>query len=266
MNNIQYKDSIVVYLDLLGFSNTVKNSKEDSIKNIFDLAFYIKAWNTSNGENKFIEEKDFIYEDFLDDKVVDYKKIQKELQISFFSDSMVITLPFSVDELEKKLFLIIRALAYVITKIAMQNFFVRGGISIGKMFHKSNIFFGPAFLEAYNLESEIAIYPRVILSDVLKQKAKNMPYTKEAEDGLVHIDWIYFLEKQEKKSVFEGISNLPSLKNITEIINQNIYNSKNTKVKAKYIWLRSQIENEKYIYSWIKYWKSRFFCMFTKKW
>lgn len=264
MNDIQYKDSIVVFLDLLGFSKKVE--KENLIKEIHNVISYIKAWNTSNGENKFIEEKDFIYEDFLDDKVVDYKKIQKELQISFFSDSTVITLPYSSDELDIKLFLIIRALAYVISKIAMQNFFVRGGISIGKMFHEDNIYFGPAYLDAYKLESENASYPRVILSEVLKQKAKKMPYIKEAEDGLVHVDWIYFLKKQEKMKFLERMSNLPSLKYITEIINQNINNSKNIRVKAKYIWLRRQIENEKHIYSWIKCWKSRFFCMFIKKW
>ena len=265
MNDIQYKDSIVVFLDLLGFSNTVKNSKEDSIKNIFDLVFYIKAWNTSNGENKFIEKKDFIYEDFLNDKVVDYKKIQKELQISFFSDSMVITFPYSNDELQIKLFLIIRALSYFISKIAMQNFFVRGGISIGKMFHEDNIYFGPAYLEAHRLESKVAIYPRVIFSENLKQKVKEIPYTKESKDGLVHVDWIYFLEKQEKSNIIARFSNLPSLQNITNIVNQNIMSTKNIKVLTKYIWLRSQIENEKHIYSWIKYWKSRFFCLFVKK-
>jgi hypothetical protein len=40
----------------------------------------------------------------------------------------------------------------------------RGGIAIGPMIHQGPMAFGPAYLEAYQLESRLAVNPRVILS------------------------------------------------------------------------------------------------------
>ena len=99
----------------------------------------------------FIEEKDFYDESYLQNKTVNYSKIKHELKISYFSDSLVITLSYDEAEFYNKLFLIIRSTACLISKLAMANFFIRGGITIGEIFHKDNIFFGPAFLEAYDL-------------------------------------------------------------------------------------------------------------------
>ena len=42
---------------------------------------------------------------------------------------------------------------------------LRGGITVGQLCHKDNIVYGPAMVEAYELESKSAIYPRVIVSE-----------------------------------------------------------------------------------------------------
>ena len=49
----------------------------------------------------------------------------------------------------------------------------RGGISIGDCFHDGKIIFGPAMNEAYKLESKVAKWPRVVISeDTLKEGLK----------------------------------------------------------------------------------------------
>ena len=48
--------------------------------------------------------------------------------------------------------------------MALENFFVRGGMAVGDLFLDANTAFGPALLEAHSLESEVAVYPRVLLS------------------------------------------------------------------------------------------------------
>lgn len=238
----KYKDCIVVFLDILGFKNTIINSETDvSVKKIFDILTYVEAWNTSDGLNKFIEEKDFHSEPYFQKKTINFNEILKEIQISYFSDSLVISLPYNDSNLDVRLFLIIRSLANFITKVSSMNFFIRGGISIGKMYHKKNIFFGPAFLEAYKLESEVAIYPRVIFSTNLIDIVKDILYVKDSEDGIFHIDWFDFLKQQVNKGFYQKPANLPTMNYIKELIQENIDSNSDIKIKSKYIWLLNQI-------------------------
>lgn len=52
--------------------------------------------------------------------------------------------------------------------VALKGFFVRGGWSFGNLFMNRNTVFGASLLDAYELESKVANYPRIILSDDLK--------------------------------------------------------------------------------------------------
>ena len=49
----------------------------------------------------------------------------------------------------------------------------RGGIAVGQMVHNQEIAFGPALVEAVELEQTTAIYPRVIMTDKSYQKIDN---------------------------------------------------------------------------------------------
>lgn len=233
----QFKSSIVVFLDILGFKSMIQSiGSNKDVKNVFDILTYLEAWNTQDGLNKFIEEKDFINEIYLQRKSVNFKQIQKEIRITYFSDSLVITLPYRGGEFQNKLFLTIRTIAYLCSKLAIANFFVRGGIAVGDMFHETNIFFGPAFLEAYKLESEIANYPRIILSKEILQlvSQSDIPYLKTDVDGLIHVDWVCFvknnLDTDELKIINDNI-----MKNI-------VFYQNNMKVVAKYKWLKEQFK------------------------
>lgn len=48
-----------------------------------------------------------------------------------------------------------------------QGFLLRGGISIGELYHRESMVFGSAFLNAYELENRSSIYPRIILDPIL---------------------------------------------------------------------------------------------------
>ena len=41
---------------------------------------------------------------------------------------------------------------------------VRGGLTFGKISVRNGSIFGPAFIEAYDLESKVAVYPRIVVS------------------------------------------------------------------------------------------------------
>lgn len=70
---------------------------------------------------------------------------------------------------------------------------VRGGLALGRLHHHqaSSITFGPALVEAYELESRKAVYPRIILSEHLcSQLAPDQKQRLlQDKDGLLHLDY-----------------------------------------------------------------------------
>ncbi len=62
-------------------------------------------------------------------------------------------------------------------QMALEGFFVRGGIAIGDLFIDDNIVIGPALEEAYSIEQSIARDPRIVLSNkVFKLMKKHIKY------------------------------------------------------------------------------------------
>ena len=87
-----------------------------------------------------------------------------------FSDSLIISTNYNdagllhlIDHIEK--------IAFNFLKM---GFLCRGGIASGFLFHEENVVFGPAMIEAYQLESSEAICPRIILSKEVETYTSSM--------------------------------------------------------------------------------------------
>lgn len=57
--------------------------------------------------------------------------------------------------------------------MTLEGFFVRGGVSIGDYYTNEYLSFGPALLEAHNIESCSAKTPRIVLSKDAKDLVKH---------------------------------------------------------------------------------------------
>jgi hypothetical protein len=68
---------------------------------------------------------------------------------------------------------------------------VRGGITIGELFLDETMVWGKALLKAYNLESHIAIYPRIVIDREILSKI--VTSEELSEYILQDFDNIYFL-------------------------------------------------------------------------
>ncbi|WP_321897185.1 hypothetical protein [Burkholderia cepacia] len=49
--------------------------------------------------------------------------------------------------------------------MALKGFFIRGGLAVDQLFMDENSVYGAALLEAYRLESKVAVNPVVVLCD-----------------------------------------------------------------------------------------------------
>lgn len=84
---------------------------------------------------------------------------------------------------------------------------VRGGICRGKLVHNADFILGPALIEAYRLESQTAIYPRIIVSSSLHEGDENLfpsLLRVDQRDGLAHLDYLPQLAALEGAKGLDG--------------------------------------------------------------
>lgn len=136
----------------------------------------------------------------------------------------------------------------------LENFPVlfRGAISLGDIavdmddLNDEQIF-GPALVRSYELESETAVYPRIVIDRDLMAKVKNSesvsgtPFITQRDDG---IDFVHYLFGANEFFMTEQPVSSPSssLKNHKEMIEKTINNlgdkvKKKDRVIQKYLWL-----------------------------
>ena len=170
-----YEHRIIAFVDILGFRNLVDESVEDNYT-------YLRIHNALVNFRKLKKEKE---DEFYD----------KDVKVTTFSDSLVISYPL---DFVGGLFHILYDLTYLQLQLLQEGVFVRGGITIGKLRHVQNEIFGPAMNEAYKLESESAVYPRIIISESIINKGIDNTYERTNDIALDKYSW-----KCESKEVYE---------------------------------------------------------------
>jgi hypothetical protein len=133
-----YSERYVAFVDILGFSNIVRASvsSPDQAEELAKILQRLANRTTSTG----ISDAD----DFLGQS---------------FSDCIVL----SENATPKGLLYLLQTLTFVSLDLLSNGILVRGGIAKGQLHHTDKVVFGPALIEAYRLESQIAKFPRIIL-------------------------------------------------------------------------------------------------------
>lgn len=148
-----YNQYLVAFIDILGFRNLVEN--HFSGKNIQALESLTEALKNA--------------ESFA----IDYnKKYLNKFNIKFsfkqFSDCVSISMPFSQKHSSLTIIGAFINVIRIYQFILLENkIMVRGGISMGGHIENSNMIFSEALVRSYNLESQKAIYPRIIIDNKL---------------------------------------------------------------------------------------------------
>lgn len=99
-------------------------------------------------------------------------------QLSSFSDNVVISVPHDPQVIQDFL----ETLSRIQVALALWGFFIRGALTIGDVYHDTKSVFGPGLVRAYELESKVAIYPRLLLDpDVPELNAIDFPVMPDRE-------------------------------------------------------------------------------------
>lgn len=237
INEIEYEDRIVIYFDLLGFKYHIANSLD---------------------ETGFVHVRNVIYHLANEKKVHDKRNNEfgsDGLEISIFSDNAVLSIPLG-DEFGN--IYIIAMVEFLQRELLELGYLVRGGMSVGKLYHKDNIVFGPALVEAVNIE-QTTIYPRICFTTKTYEKIdtrlkKNgkyaypndikafneliMKYKDESLNEFYYLDFLsQYGEFDEPEYYLEYIKKVKKIieKEKTKIIDSHTYD--------KYEWFETYLRN-----------------------
>ena len=182
-----FEDHIVLFLDFLGFGeasvqldDALQTQLLALLQSIAGLRseFEVEAEHRQDGSSQY--------------------KVRPA--VSTFSDHIVISYPVERIKMGDNGFgeiVVIGQLHRYISVIAASalkiGFLVRGGIARGRLHHANGVVFGEAMVRAYQLESKVAVYPRVVVADELIQgpEAKYGPWLRRDFDGLFCVDYFF---------------------------------------------------------------------------
>lgn len=154
--------SYTLFLDILGYSNKIKNISKEESQEIFELLKHIESliieyFNQASNSPTY-KEYTLHYTFFSDCIILSFvpkdSLVIDENEIIFFNQT---TLEF--------IFTWIINIQFV--TLLNTGFLLRGGISCKDIYWCDNKVVGPALIEAYHLESKVASWARIILSEEL---------------------------------------------------------------------------------------------------
>lgn len=188
MTEPEYEEQFTAFVDFLGFSEASNRTDDETRLRILNL---LRSLSALRGEFEVRTAPE-----------QGGNRINIKPAVSSFSDNIVISYPLgpilaSTGSNEN-----IAALSILwhfndlLTKISSAalslGFLVRGGATIGKLYHAGGVVFGEALVDAVQIESRTSFYPRVILSSKITNreewmKSQAMNFLR-GPDGLYYFD------------------------------------------------------------------------------
>ncbi len=233
---IAYEDRLCLFLDILGFKAMIDDSVKDPEKANKTSARPMTAQRIHSALSAINEAMTFELSGASD-------LIKSTKRVTQFSDSIVVSYrmaePGAVFDMLYDIYLLQISLI-------QRGISVRGAISSGKLFHDEEIVFGPALVEAVELE-KLAMYPRVILSrEILSlgmtdyhgdsdHTVKRL--VKEDLDGMFYIDY-FGVNPGELDDGWDDLYN--HLIELREMILRLSKLTRSPSIKLKHSWMRQK--------------------------
>lgn len=223
---VTYKKAIVSFIDILGFRGLVTHGRNDPSM----VLGVIKKFREFHGNYK--------HDEII--KGVELSSDENELSADnkayLFSDCVVRVQDCPLEGGEAVFLLEVTRLMAAQRALIGEGIFIRGGITYGDIFYNQDTIFGPAMIEAYDLESKEAIFPRLIVGQNFK-KAFEKDFDTLAGSGFVKKDGngIHFL------NCFLLMEGKDEIEDIRVLIERNIRTFKeNDHVLEKYCWIAKE--------------------------
>lgn len=182
----EYQTRYVAFIDILGFANKVAKIAEDDT--VFDQLLNI---------NSVIEKA--ATEAQKTGGVFDLR----DVHWTAFSDTIVISVPESAHRMPTFYTIMIGTMTLCQNLLEL-GAATRGGIAKGFVYHKDRVLFGPAVIDAYHLEHDVAVDARILVSSEVAREWRETyvppndmamrDLIKQDRDGAWFLDLFFFPE------------------------------------------------------------------------
>lgn len=223
----KYKEHFVAFLDILGFKSLLKDASCEEIYSIFEV-LHKKSSGRRNQNGVEIKAYNHIHHTILSDSVIVY--IRSDIDDAFAALIDICNqLQRSLANREKPILL-------------------RGGITVGNLYNKNDIIYGEGLSSAYLLENNLAKFPRIIFTgDTLKRGLYNTKYMFSEMEGLKRPyieddDALYFADYLSP-SFWDDDALIKYYDRLLDLCAQQLNQSTDEGLRAKYFWLKSKIES-----------------------
>lgn len=227
---IQYEKRLVGFIDILGFKQHTEHAQKNNdikpIKNCLDSIYQL------------LEEH--------------YNKQQiQDVRVTTFSDSIIFSVPLDRVNLDNLFFSLLPLVWLQADMLMIYKVLMRGGLAYGDIYHNDKMVFGTAVNRAYELESQIAIYPRIVIDNSVldffnthHKMLKNdqawqndwqqvQKLMKKDSDGINYVNYI-------EGSATEYEDNYPIfIQHVKQLVAE--YQHRPVHIKQKYDWLLKDI-------------------------
>lgn len=220
-NALKTSEYFVAYVDILGASELMKKNDVVFLKNlktIFeDVLYNIKTFK-------------------------DFKDINVDIKARIFSDNIIFAVKKTScdkDDFTNLYFLTVCVADFQKRCLLEHSILLRGGLSVGQLCITDNFVFGSALVRAYFLESNIAIYPRIIIDDDLLSECRWINLYDDLKyidfDGCYFVNYLTKLTDEEK----DILSNYCQRYWLDFTIDKNNNRQTDLKIKQKRLWFQN---------------------------
>jgi len=178
-----YVDSLVAFLDILGLTDSIRESETDPsvAERVADMLAKVQEMTSLiNKRAKASWKMDII--------------------AHAFSDSVIISCPRISENAFIHMAHLIAAIQF---EVMRHQFFLRGGMSAGGHYERQGVAFGPAFVKAYDIE-KLSIWPRVLIDPAVFKKIGRdavlvalESYVSRDQNGLCYFNYLHLLVVQQ---------------------------------------------------------------------
>ncbi len=233
---IKYRNALVTYLDILGFSAEVTESCKNP-QQVDRLASIL-------GGLKHLAN--------LPEK---YRQVPKDGSFRFFSFSDHVVRAKTVDDSSVKLstakeiaFLALLQLE-LLTREVLEQVLLRGSVCRGSIhFDDDGLLFGPALVQAHEIESNFAVFPRIVVDRDLAREHVSLgdEYVRRGEDGVYFIDYLFGVLANSIFFTSPGMNRVEKIKEHRDFILRSIQkihaerdegHVRASRIRQKYLWL-----------------------------
>lgn len=178
----QYQHRVLSYFDVLGWKDVVEQSVEEPIL----ISHLMAALSAPSA--------------------LEFSIMNSDVELTQFSDHVCISVAAGGEDSVQ---LIAMFTTEVVVRMMEFGFGVRGALVQGRLIHDSHRIFGPALVEAHYIESRVAKYPRIVLSEPVARQfeedsagklKKHSPRLKDV-DGLSYLDVLAHVPRK----LFQGM-------------------------------------------------------------